>query len=157
MLKSVQDFYGNKVRLRACAICEWEDGIVMVNHQGLTAGDFWAPPGGGIEFGENVPDGLKREIMEETGLEVAVGDFLFVTEFLNKPLHAIELFFKATAQGGVLKRGDDPEMGDNQIIVETRLMTWEEINSMDKMSLHGIFKILENPKEILHVKGYFKL
>jgi len=32
--------------------------------------DFWNLPGGGLEKGEFLLNGLKREIMEETGLEI---------------------------------------------------------------------------------------
>jgi 8-oxo-dGTP diphosphatase len=30
----------------------------------------WEPPGGVLELGETIPDGLRREVREETGLEV---------------------------------------------------------------------------------------
>ncbi len=36
----------------------------------------WDVPGGTNEFGERLEDTLKREIAEETGLEVTIGDLL---------------------------------------------------------------------------------
>lgn len=33
--------------------------------------DFWEFPGGGLEEGENLEEGLKREFLEETGLEIS--------------------------------------------------------------------------------------
>lgn len=33
-------------------------------------GEVWDIPGGRIEFGEEPIDGLKREVMEETGIEI---------------------------------------------------------------------------------------
>ncbi len=41
----------------------------------------WEFVGGKLEFGEDLISGLKREIMEETGLEVTVEKLLFATSF----------------------------------------------------------------------------
>lgn len=37
-------------------------------------------PGGGVDVGELMTDALKREVKEETGISVAVGDFLEFSE-----------------------------------------------------------------------------
>lgn len=51
------------------------DEILMVKSH--NAG--WVFPGGQVEVGENVIDGVKREIMEETGIEVEVGELFCVS------------------------------------------------------------------------------
>jgi len=153
----VQEIFGNRLRLRACGVCINSNGILMVNHRGLAAGDFWAPPGGGINFGETAQECLQREFVEETGLHVSVGNFLFACEFINKPLHAIELFFLATPLGGSLKKGIDPEMGANQIIEEVKYFSWSEIKLLKKGELHGIFNYLTDRSKIDDLRGYFKL
>lgn len=38
-------------------------------------------PGGGLEPGEGTRDALKREFLEETGLEVHVGEHYYTTDF----------------------------------------------------------------------------
>jgi len=51
-----------------------EDSVLLVEnrrHNGLTD---WTPPGGVIDPGEAVLDGLTREVREETGLEVLTWD-----------------------------------------------------------------------------------
>ena len=94
-METNNQFYTNKLRVRVCGICLEKNSILVVCHRGLINGkDFWAPPGGGLVFGESVREGLKREIWEETGLEVKTGRFLFFNEFLRPPLHALELFLK---------------------------------------------------------------
>jgi 8-oxo-dGTP diphosphatase len=44
-------------------------------------GGTWEFAGGKLEFGEDLISGLKREISEETGLEVTVDRLLFATTF----------------------------------------------------------------------------
>ena len=154
---SVQQFYGNRLRVRVCGICIENDGLLLANHTELTAHDFWAPPGGGIEQSESANDCLVREFKEETGLVIEVCDFLFVCEFIKEPLHAIELFFNVKKKGGLLEKGIDPEAGDYQIIKEIRFLNWSEIENIDKSHLHGIFKFVEKPNEITQLRGYFKL
>ena len=38
-------------------------------------------PGGGLELGEGLMDGLKREFIEETGIEVEVKEHFYTTDF----------------------------------------------------------------------------
>ena len=56
------------------------DEILMVKHwrQG------WVFPGGMVEVGENLFDGLKREVMEETGVEIEVGELFCLSSNTGK-------------------------------------------------------------------------
>jgi len=47
------------------------------NERGL-----WEFPGGSVEFGERLADALKREIVEEFGVEIAVGELLDVVDHI---------------------------------------------------------------------------
>jgi 8-oxo-dGTP diphosphatase len=130
----------------------------MVNHTGLTDGSFWAPPGGGVDFGVSAQDTLVREFQEETGLMVVPGVFLFATERVRIPLHAIELFFSVQVVGGTLRVGHDPEMGsDNQIIKEVKFMTFEEIDALPTNLKHGAFGLLPKSGRIRELNGYFRI
>lgn len=156
MMNTVPDFFGNKLRIRACGIYIHDDAILMVKHK-MNTGWFWSPPGGGVEFGESVHDCLKREIREETGLTVQIGDFLFVSEFIKHPLHAIELFFKIDRADGDLEVGFDPEMKGDQIISEVRMMPWREIQALKREELHGFFDKVRSLDAVGQLKGHFKL
>jgi mutator protein MutT len=47
------------------------------NERGL-----WEFPGGAVEFGERLADALRREIREEYGIEIAVGELLDVADHI---------------------------------------------------------------------------
>lgn len=53
-------------------------------------------PGGKVDFGEDPRLSLKREYMEETGLDVEVGELLDVIHYVseNGQRHTVEIFFK---------------------------------------------------------------
>jgi 8-oxo-dGTP diphosphatase len=154
MNPEITKIYGNKIRIRTCGLC-WQNGdLLMVNHRGVTGGDFWAPPGGGLEFGESVEACLKKEFSEETGLHIATDQFLFACEYIKKPLHAIELFFNVTIAGGVLKKGKDPEM---DIIEDVRFISPLQIRKIPAKDLHGIFSLVQTPEDLKTLKGFFSI
>lgn len=158
MKNTVHELYGKKLRLRACGLCVREESLLLINHASLTSRDFWAPPGGGVEFGETAEACIIREFQEEAGLEVKVGKFLFACEFIKEPLHAIELFFEVSWLGGKLTVGTDPEMDPaHQILLEARFISWEEIKDIKAEHLHGIFNFSQEPGKIMELRGYFKL
>lgn len=158
MTNQVHALYGNRLRVRACGLLVENESLLMVNHRSLSQGDFWSLPGGGVDFGESITTALLRETREETGLQAEAGEFLFACEFIKKPLHAIELFFRLNRTGGLLQTGFDPEMKtENQIIKDVRFLSWKEIQKMDAQSVHGIFRFVKQPVEITGLHGYFKL
>ncbi|BCJ96075.1 hypothetical protein acsn021_36440 [Anaerocolumna cellulosilytica] len=55
--------------------------IVKRTDNNRIGGGTWEFAGGKLEFGEDLISGLKREILEETGLEVTVDRLLFATTF----------------------------------------------------------------------------
>ena len=54
-------------------------------------------PGGGLEFGEGLADGLKREFLEELSIEIEVGELFFVNDFYQEsafnPNHQLLIFY----------------------------------------------------------------
>ncbi|MBO9700850.1 MAG: NUDIX hydrolase [Sporocytophaga sp.] len=149
--------YGNKIRVRVCGLLFRNSDILLVKH--LTIGKnkfFYAPPGGGVDFGESAEESLIREFYEETGLIVRIKSFLLTHEYLEPPLHAIELFFEVEEIGGTLSLGTDPEMGlENQIIKEVKFWSLSEIQKNDASLFHNIFSLAKTTTELLNLKGYF--
>ena len=156
--KEILDKYGSKLRIRVCGIWVEGDKILMVKHRGIGKnGILWAPPGGGMEFGEDAKTALQREFLEEAGLDIQVSDFLFVYEFQEGPFHAIELFFKVTGNASDVKTGFDPEMAnDNQIIMEVGFIPLDSKKLVNQEDLHFMLRQIKHPNEIFNLKGYFK-
>ena len=157
MENEVRQYYGNKIRVRVCGLCIVQDKILLINHSGITKTNFWSPPGGGINFGESAEDCLRREFLEETRLQIQVKDFLFACELVQKPLHAIELFFQVQPIGGMLRTGHDPESGSPAIIKEAKFVSWAELIDIPAAEVHGIFKYADQPEDVDKLRGYFKL
>jgi len=90
-----------------------------------------------MEFGMSASENLKREFAEETGLTIEVKKFLFVHEYLEPPLHAVELFFRVKRLDGELTKGYDPEMtSEEQIIKEVRFIRTDELLKVPASNVH---------------------
>ncbi|MBX9831309.1 NUDIX domain-containing protein [Candidatus Babeliales bacterium] len=98
----------NKISVQRIAtkaiIANEKNEILLVREarydEGTNAGKHMLP-GGRIEIGEPYLDGLKREVREETGLEVAVGAPVFVGEWFpvikGVPTQIVAVFFACRA------------------------------------------------------------
>jgi len=58
---------------------------------------LWELPGGHIDFGEDLREGLTREVMEEFGMHVDIGEVVDVFTYRNevKKSHSIEVIYFA--------------------------------------------------------------
>lgn len=74
------------------AVIRYGDRLLLV-----TDGGYWYTPGGRMEPGETLPECVAREVQEETGTEVTVGDIVAVSEYMNPETgeHKVECFFAA--------------------------------------------------------------
>lgn len=156
--EEVVKLYGNRLRIRVCGLYCEGDRLLMVRHRGINpSGTFWCPPGGGAQFNETAPDALIREFLEETGLKIEIGDLLFVNEFMQPPLHALELFFTVQVKGGSLRQGIDPEMSQaGQIIEDVRLMTFGEIKRYPPEEVHALFQYCHSLDDVFKLRGYLR-
>lgn len=162
MSPEIPQIYTNRTRVRVCGICWQGEKLLMVNHTALTSGNFWAPPGGGIEFRETATEALVRELQEETGITIRPGKFQFMCEYIQQPLpdqqagvHAIELFFAADYLSGDLVKGIDPESdAASQLITEVKYMSLEEILAVPESERHGVFKLANSVAALKALTGF---
>lgn len=158
MSPKIPEIYTNRTRVRVCGLCWRGEKLLMVNHVGLTEGSFWSPPGGGVEFGETATDALTREFREETGIEVVPKTFQFVCEYIQHPLHAVELFFTADHLAGDVVKGNDPETDpENQLIRDVKYMSLEEILAVPADERHGVFKLVQTVGDLKSLAGFHRI
>ncbi|WP_025761327.1 NUDIX domain-containing protein [Dyadobacter tibetensis] len=149
--------YGNHIRVRVNGLLLVDDQLLCVGHQMSSSPNrlFWAPPGGGLAFGERMEEAVQREFLEETGLSVSVGEMISVTEFINDPLHAVELFFKITSHHGILQKGKDPEHDrKDQIICQVKFIPVSELNRMPPEQAHVVLRKFRSFEESGSWKGF---
>jgi len=65
----------------------------------------WEPPGGVLEMDEAIQDGLRREVREETGLDVEPDTLTGVYKNMNRGI--IALVFRCKVTGGQLATNDE--------------------------------------------------
>jgi 8-oxo-dGTP diphosphatase len=117
-----------KPRLAARALILHEDRLLLVNaYPGARLG-LWCAPGGGCEAGQSLPENLAREVMEETGLTIAVGPPVLVNEFHDPDtgFHQVDLFFRCTLAAGAL---DDTWTDTEGVVTDRRFFSRIELAS----------------------------
>jgi 8-oxo-dGTP diphosphatase len=149
--------YSNQLRTRICGICIQHDMLLLVRHKStINNNAFWAPPGGGLNYGETAIACLKREMKEETGLDVKVGRFLFINEFIQPPLHAIEYFFEVNEIDGAVSTGSDPEAEpDKQLIESVEFLSLRDINKIPLSDKHRMLHHLYSLDDLLGMDNHF--
>ena len=127
------EVFKNHIRIRVNGILKQEDTVLLVQLKSpVTEELVWMPPGGGLQFGEEMKVALQREFNEECGLEIEVGNLAFINELVKPPFHAVECYFWVEKTGGELRRGSDPELGqDEQLLKDLKWIKVEELSALN--------------------------
>ncbi len=96
----------------ACALVEDDNGrLLLVRRAHEPFRGYWDIPGGFLEEGEPPLDGLRRELLEETGLEVEPGDYVgaWIDRYGDAPgaQFTLNLYWRARVLGGDERPADD--------------------------------------------------
>lgn len=81
------------------AIIQRDGELLMVKRAQEPAAELWSIPGGRVEAGELLADALRREVLEETGLSVEVGELAGILEVPGTELHYVILDYFVTISG----------------------------------------------------------
>ena len=105
------------------AIVVRDDALLMIRRGQEPAKGLWSLPGGHLEHGEYLADAVRREVKEETGLDVTAGELVGIFEVVGDT-HYVILDFFARAEGEA-----DPSPSSD--VDEVRWVPLVEVPSLD--------------------------
>lgn len=73
----------NRFNVRVYAVIINDRDEVLVADENRYGRAFTKFPGGGLEWGEGLKEGLQRELREELGLHTEIGDLLYINDFFQ--------------------------------------------------------------------------
>lgn len=86
----------------AGAVVRDERGRVLLLRHVLRKGSGWGVPGGFLKSGEQPEEAIRRELLEETGLELDSVELAFVRTL--KGVRQVEVIFRASMKADALSR-----------------------------------------------------
>ena len=111
-----------------------EEGKILLVRQNHEDRDIWMLPGGTVEDNETSQDAAIREVLEETGLIISVERLIWHVEELSKTKgQRFVNFFIGTVIGGKPELGEDPELGENQVLESLDFFSRDEIEGLENV------------------------
>jgi 8-oxo-dGTP diphosphatase len=116
---------GNIPRIGSAVLIQKKNKILLGVRDKEPNKGKWVIPGGKILPFEPFTVAAKREVLEETGLDLKIGKLIGIYEIIIPPLeHRIIIYSKAHANGGIPKPSSD--------IAELRFFTKKELRELSK-------------------------
>lgn len=116
------------IRLATRAIIMHDNKLLLVNAW-KDRSDLWCAPGGGAEPHSSLPDNLAREVMEETGLHVDVGEVCLINEFHDPKgsFHQVDVYFHCVITAGEIS---DTWVDPEGIVTKRKWATRAEVQTL---------------------------
>lgn len=127
-------------RIRVAGLVEMGNGYAFMHRRNVKKkensdapyGDYYVFPGGGLEEGEVLEEGVKREILEEFGIEVEVKEKLYfrqIREELDEYLFLCKYISGNLGTGTGPEFSGDPKYADRGLYIPT-IVPKEEVKNI---------------------------
>jgi len=112
------------MKIRITAILIEEEKILLIE-QDVSSQRKYSLPGGTLEEDETIYECLKREIKEETGLEIEPSRLLYICDRIMPEMHVLHITFEVKRIGGQLR--ETGTMRDTKPIHSARMIPLDEL------------------------------
>ena len=127
-------------RIRVAGLVEMENGYALMHRMNVKKKEnsnapyveYYVFPGGGLEEGENLEEGVRREVLEEFGIEVEVKEKLYfrqIGEELDEYLFLCKYISGTLGTGTGPEFSGDPKYADRGLYIPT-IVAKEEIRNI---------------------------
>ena len=105
--------YPGSPRVAVGGVVIKEDRVLLVRRGKPPSEGEWAIPGGSVELGETLQEAVRREILEETGISIRVGEPIHIFDDVRRDeaghirFHYVILDFSGEFLSGELRAADD--------------------------------------------------
>jgi len=125
----------NKIIERVRAVIIASDKILLI-HRVIGDDSYWVIPGGKVEQGESHEYAVKRECLEELGVEVRVNK-LFLRRIADKAeiKGQPEFFYLCNIVGGVVGVGQGPEFQSETQYKGEHIVGWVDLKKLPSINL----------------------
>ena len=124
-----------------------EQGFILVSRELISGKYLYKFPGGGLEYGEGLIEGLQRESMEEMNQNLKNIEHFYTTDFFqqsqfNSKDQLIAIYYKAKLTSEINNKLEIP-------IKDFPVFKWEKITDFSEKDLHFptdklVFNLLKN-------------
>lgn len=141
-----KDFPDSFFRVTVKGLCV-RDGKILLFKESKEISGKWELPGGGLDFGEEIQAGLKREVEEESGLKIkSISEkplYIWTWRFENVRsmdwYYSLVLAYRIEFEDLEFKKSDECE--------EIKFFSKEDLNNIELCKQTNYLKKIFNPED----------